>query len=851
MPVERAGRARSARYICAGLIGSSVRLVHEKERVDMMSLSKRYDPSIAEPALRDFWQRAGIYHFQRQDQRPTYAIDTPPPTVSGNLHLGHAYSYSHTDFLARFWRMNGYNVFYPMGYDDNGLPTERLVEKRLGITAPQVGRATFIEKCLEVSAEAEQEYQEFWQRLGLSVDWRYSYRTIDEASRRISQWSFLDLYKKGLAYQREAPTIWCPECHTAIAQAELNDLERMSEFVTLAFTLGNGTTLPIATTRPELLPACVAVFVHPDDQRYAGLLGASVQVPLLGFAVPLLADPKADPAKGTGAVMCCTFGDVTDVEWWYTHTLPLKMIIGRDGRMTEAAGALAGLNTKAARQRIVADLEAAGLILQREPVEQSVRVHERCDTPVEYLVARQWFIRVLDYKQQLLEAGEQITWQPAHMRARYREWVENLGWDWCISRQRYFGVPFPLWYCRQCGEIVLAEEEQLPLDPTAQAPALVCACGSKDFVPEEDVMDTWATSSLSPQIVGRWFTEPELYQQLSPFALRPQAHEIIRTWAFYTIVKSFHHSGRLPWKNVAISGWGLAAAGGEKISKSRGGGPMAPLAMVERNSADAVRYWAASTGFGKDAVISEEKIKNGSKLLTKLWNVARFSERFLEDYQPGTTGLELTPTDRWLQARLARLITRVTGLFQAYEYAAAKSEIETFFWRDLADNYLELCKERLYGEQGPLREGARYTLYRTLLSVLKLFAPFLPYVTEEIYRGLFAEREGTASLHLTRWPEADPTWLSEQAEAQGEMVIEIATAVRRYKSESNLSLGAEVGRLLLSTSERELATVLTAARRDILSVTRAREVSIAVGLEFNGAQVLSRSEGAIAIGLEA
>ena len=555
-----------------------------------MSLSKRYDPSITEPALRDLWQREGTYHFQRDDTRPVYSIDTPPPTVSGNLHLGHTYSYSHTDFMARFWRMNGYSVFYPMGYDDNGLPTERLVEKRLGITAPQVGRAAFIEKCLEVSEEAEKDYQALWQRLGLSIDWRYSYRTIDEQSRKTSQWSFLDLYKKGLAYQREAPTIWCPECRTAIAQAELNDLERESEFVTLAFTLESGAILPIATTRPELLPACVAVFVHPEDPRYKELIGSRVTVPLLGFAVPLLADPKADPARGTGAVMCCTFGDVTDVEWWYTHKLPLKIIIGRDGRMNEAAGEFAGLTTRQARKSIVAQLDERGLLLKREPVAQSVRVHERCDIPVEYLVARQWFIRVLDFKPQLLEAGERIAWQPAHMHARYREWVENLGWDWCISRQRYFGVAFPLWYCRQCGEVMLADESQLPLDPTTEQPTRACQCGSSDFVPEEDVMDTWATSSMSPQIVGRWFAEPELYARVSPFSLRPQAHEIIRTWAFDTIVKSLHHFGTLPWQTVAISGWGLAATGSAKISKSKGGGPMAPLEMIERNSADAVRY---------------------------------------------------------------------------------------------------------------------------------------------------------------------------------------------------------------------------------------------------------------------
>ncbi len=815
-----------------------------------MSLPKHYDPHTAEPALRDRWQQEGTYQFQREGERPIYAIDTPPLTASGNLHLGHTYSYSHTDFMARFWRMNGSNVFYPMGYDDNGLATERLVEKRLGITAPQVGRAAFIEQCLKTSEEVEQSYRAIWQRLGLSVDWRYTYRTIDEQSRKTAQWSFLDLYKKELAYRREAPTIWCPECRTAIAQAELNDLERESEFVTLAFKLENGETLPIATTRPELLPACVAVFVHPEDARYAGLIGSRVRVPLLGIDVPLLADPRADPTKGTGAVMCCTFGDVTDVEWWYLHKLPLKTIIGRDGRLTEAAGEFSGLSITAARQQMVATLEQRGLVLKREPVAQSVRVHERCDTPVEYLVAGQWFIRVLDFKQQLLEAGERIEWQPAHMHARYREWVENLGWDWCISRQRYSGVPFPLWYCRQCGEVLLASEEELPVDPRAQQPQRACRCGSRDFAPEEDVMDTWATSSMSPQIAGHWFADPDLYKQVFPFALRPQAHEIIRTWAFYTIVQSLHHFGTLPWKTIAISGWGLAGAGGEKISKSRGGGPMAPLEMIERYSADALRYWAASTGFGKDTIISEEKIKNGGKLITKLWNVARFSERFLEDYRPTLDGSELTPTDRWLLARLASLIRRVTALFRAYEYAAAKSEIEGFFWRDLADNYLEMCKERLYGAAGPARGGARYTLHAALLSIIKLFAPFLPFVTEEIYSGLFAAQEGQPSIHLTRWPEAEPSWCSEEAEAMGEILIDIASAVRRYKSEANLSLGAELSKLFLFTPDKTLAQQLETARVDILCVTRAKELSIAEPDTWNGTSAIWQQEGVITIGLE-
>ena len=794
-----------------------------------MSLAKRYDAGSTEPALHQFWQASGTYAFLRDSDKPLYSIDTPPATVSGKLHLGHVYSYSQADFLARFWRMNGYNVFYPMGFDDNGLPTDRYIEKLLGIRAAQVGRSAFIKLCLEVSEEAERDYKALWQRLGLSIDWDYTYRTIDDLSRRTSQLSFIDLYKKRLAYRREAPTIWCSECRTAIAQAELNDIERESEFVTLPFRLENGDILPIATTRPELLPACVAVFVHPTDARYAKLVGQRASVPLLGFDVPLLADAKADPQKGTGAVMCCTFGDATDVEWWYTHHLPLKMIIGRDGRMTAAAGELAGLSIPEARQRMIALLEEHGLLLARQPVMQTIRVHERCDTPAEYLVTQQWFIRVLDFKEDLQAAGEQINWYPAHMKARYRAWVENLGWDWCISRQRYFGVSFPLWYCDACGEILLADEEQLPVDPSEQQPPRACTCGSTSFTPEEDVMDTWATSSMSPQIAGRRLADPALYEQVFPMSLRTQAHEIIRTWAFDTIVKSYHHFGELPWENIAISGWGVAAAGGGKISKSRGGGPMPPMAMIEKYSADAVRYWAASTGPGKDSIISEEKIALGGKLTTKLWNVANFSQRFLQGYEPPRYPAALpalAPTDRWLLSSLQRLIQRVTEHFQQYDYAAAKSEVESFFWRNLADNYLEFAKERLYDEGHPLREGARYTLYNVLLATLKLFAPFLPYITEAIYRELFASTGGSGSIHASRWPIADETLIDDEAEAAGELLIEIATAVRRYKSEASLSLGAELQRLRLVTSEPAIADMLRAASADITSVTRAKVIEV-------------------------
>jgi valyl-tRNA synthetase len=871
-----------------------------------MELPKRYDPSTIEPQLQAQWQEAGIYHFSPEANGTVYAIDTPPPTVSGHLHLGNVYSYSHTDFMARFWRMNGANVFYPMGYDDNGLPTERLVERMLGITATQVGRRAFIAKCLEVSEAAERDYEALWQRLGLSIDWRYTYRTIDALARRTSQFSFLDLYQRGLAYRQEALAIWCPECRTAIAQAELNDLERESEFVTLAFPVARLTAeaaaLPIATTRPELLPACVAVFVHPDDARFRDFVGQRVTVPLFGQEVPILADPAADPEKGTGAVMCCTFGDTTDVEWWRTHSLPLRVIIGRDGRLTADAGDFAGLPMGEARRRIVAALEAQGFLLGQQPLTQSVRVHERCDTPVEYIVTPQWFIRVLDFKEALIEAGEQVIWHPAHMQARYREWVENLRWDWCISRQRYFGVPFPVWYCDACGAVVLADATQLPVDPADQQPAGPCACGGTSFTPEADVMDTWATSSLTPQIAGRWLTDERLYEQVFPMALRPQAHEIIRTWAFDTIVKSYYHFGAVPWKEVAVSGWGLAPDGARKISKSRGGGPMAPLAMIERYSADAVRYWAASTGFGKDATISEEKIQLGARLVNKLWNVARFSQRFLDGYTQPHTRPALSPTDRWILSQSQRLIARVTALFHDYEYAAAKSESETFFWRDLADNYLEMAKLRLYDEASAGREGARYALHHVLLTLVQLFAPFLPYVTEAIYQALFASAEGSLhgkvtdadgehravpwpfrariresqariregqgsiiadqaritegqtrietfagkdSIHRASWPVADETLVDIAAEAAGEALVAVATAVRRYKSERNLSVGTDLQRLQLATADLALAAMLREAEADIKSITRARH--LVIGTSLDPELEMIEADGAIAV----
>ncbi len=812
-----------------------------------MGLPKQYDAKTIEPRLQALWLEKGTFHFDIDDAaRPVYSIDTPPATVSGHLHLGHVYSYSHADFFARFWRMRGYNVFYPMGFDDNGLPTERLVEQWEHVRAAEIGREAFIQRCLAISEKAEEDYRALWQRIGLSIDWRYAYRTIDAPARRASQHSFLDLYRKGQAYRKEAPTIWCPECRTAIAQAELADMDRESVFYTLVFKAEGKRTLEIATTRPELLAACVAVFVHPDDERYRSLVGEQVCVPYFRQWVPVLTDPAADPAKGTGAVMCCTFGDATDVAWWRAHNLPLRITIDQAGRMTDLARDFAGMKSSEARRQIVEALEARGQLIARRPIQQSVRVHERCDTPVEYMVAQQWFIRVLDFKEKFLEAGAKVQWHPAHMGARYQEWVENLNWDWCISRQRTYGVTFPLWYCDACGAVVTAGDDELPVDPATRAPAQPCACGGTSFTPETDVMDTWATSSLTPQIVGQWLENPRLYAKVFPFSLRPQAHEIIRTWAFYTIVKSQHHFDAVPWAAAGISGWGLAPEGTGKISKSKGGGPMPPLEMIGAYSADAVRFWAASTGFGKDAIISEEKIQSGEKLITKLWNVARFAEGFLEGVTNETEPPALSPADRWILARTQSLTRRVTGLLEAYDYAAAKNEIESFFWRDLADNYLEMAKLRLYAEPAEKGAGARFALYHTLLALIKWLAPFMPYITEELYRQLFAARDGADSVHHAAWPGVDARFAQEAAETFGESLIEVATAVRRFKSERGLSLGAEIQELRLAAAG-DVAAQLQDAISDIASVTRAKEVNVVKNLGKDGIVILPEGTVQVAI----
>ncbi len=761
--------------------------------------SREYPLREAEAKWQRFWEEEKLYHFDPGGAAPVFSIDTPPPTVSGQLHVGHVYSYTQAEIIARYMRMRGRNVFYPFGFDDNGLPTERLVERELGIRGSAMPRAEFIGKCLEVSARHEKSFRELWRGLGFSAEWDRLYSTIDPRSRRASQRSFLDLYRRGLAYRRSEPTLFCPGCRTTVAQAEAEDRVLASRFLTIRFGLPGGGILPVATTRPELLPALAAIFVHPGDARYANLIGTAARDPLFGIEAPIIGDEGADPAKGSGAVMCCAFGDAADVDWFRKHDLRPRLAIGPDGLMGGSAGSYAGLGVREARSRVSADLLARGLAEEGPALEHSVNVHERCGTELELVLAEEWFIRILDRKEELERLAFDIEWRPPHMRERYLDWVRNLRWDWCVSRQRSFGVPFPLWYCSSCGAVKIAEESELPVDPAASPPSSPCACGSSDFAPEPDVMDTWATSSVSPQINARWGEEGDLMDRIFPFSLRPQAHDIIRTWAFYTIAKSAFHHGEAPWREIMISGHSRDPAG-NKISKSKGNAGASPFELLERHGADPLRYWAASAGLGTDSAFSEKTVAEGRKLVLKLWNASLLAEPFIAGgAAPGNGASRDTvdPVERWIAAAYRRAARTATAALDARDYDAALAAAETFFRRDFCDDYLELCKP-LARPGGPGSPRGAAAMGEVLYGAVRLFAPFLPHIAEEIYQRLFRAGEGHRSVHVAPWPEPGADGEYEEALVFGECLSSLLEALRRAKTEARLSMAAPVAALAWS-----------------------------------------------------
>ncbi|MEM7337813.1 MAG: valine--tRNA ligase [Actinomycetota bacterium] len=840
----------------------------------------------------DQWRTDDTYAFDRSATRDeVFAIDTPPPTVSGSLHVGHVFSYTHTDTIARYQRMRGKDVFYPMGWDDNGLPTERRVQNYFGVrcdpslpydpdfeppategTFPKgsdkrqvpVSRPNFIELCDRLVVEDEKAFENLFRLLGLSVDWSLLYATIDERSRRISQRSFLNHLSRGDAYQLQAPSLWDVTFQTAVAQAELEDRERPSAYHTLRFTRPDGSDLLIDTTRPELLPACVAVVAHPDDERYQPLEGATITTPVYGVEVPMVFHELADPEKGTGTAMICTFGDLTDVTWWRELNLPARPVIGRNGRFVDEApdaiqgegreryAEVIGKTIHTGREIIVEQLQAADqLVGEPKPITHPVKFYEKGDKPLEIITTRQWYIRNGgrddDLAKALIDRGEAIAFHPDYMRGRYRNWVEGLNGDWLISRQRFFGVPIPLWYPLDAeGEPVYDEPlapaaELLPIDPSTDVPDGYTADQRNKpggFMGDPDVMDTWATSSLTPQIAALWAEDdPDgLWARVYPYDMRPQGHDIIRTWLFSTVVRSHFEEDSVPWHNACLSGW-ILDPDRKKMSKSKGN-VVVPIDLLEQYGSDAVRYWAASGRPGTDTAFDEGQMKIGRRLAIKLLNASKFALGMAPAGGGLAAALDAPVTealDQSMLAQLASLVDDATAAFDGYDYARALERTESFFWT-FTDDYIELVKNRAYASRGDeAAASAHAALARALDSLLRLFAPFLPFVTEEIWSWW---RDG--SLHRQPWPNASALRTA-AGDAPAERLTvagQVLSELRRPKTEAKLSLRTPITSATITDTAARLA-LITDAIDDLADASVAAELQTAEGSELSVAAELA------------
>ncbi|UCR89334.1 valine--tRNA ligase [Mycetocola spongiae] len=823
------------------------------------------------------WDSSGTYRFNRAAALAgghdcVYSIDTPPPTASGSLHIGHVFSYTHTDVIARFQRMRGKQVFYPMGWDDNGLPTERRVQNYYGVrcdpTLPYtenfvppheggdgksakaadqlpISRRNFIELCEKLTVEDEKLFESLWRDLGLSVDWDQSYRTISPEAIRTSQLAFLRNLERGEAYQAMAPTLWDVTFRTAVAQAELEDKDQPAAYHRLAFTKPDGSTIEIETTRPELLAACVALVAHPDDERFQGLFGTTVTTPVFGVEVPVLAHHLAQPDKGAGIAMICTFGDLTDVIWWRELDLPNRTIIGKDGRIlaeapdviTSEAGLaafaqLAGKTVFSAKAAIVDLLTAEGsLIGEPKKITHPVKFFEKGDRPLEIVSTRQWYIRNgardENLRARLLELGAELNWHPEFMKVRYDNWVNGLSGDWLISRQRFFGVALPLWYpLDENGEPrydapIAATVESLPVDPSVDpAPGFEESQRgvAGGFIGEVDVMDTWATSSLTPQLAGGWERDPELWNLVAPFSLRPQGQDIIRTWLFTTMLRSALEDNRKPWSDAALSGW-ILDPDRKKMSKSKGN-VVTPADILEKHGSDAVRYWAATSRLGTDAGFDPQnptQIKIGRRLAIKVLNATKFILGI-----EGSAEAEITEAlDLSLLATLSRVVAEATAAFESYDHAKALELTETFFW-EFCDDYLELVKERAYDPNDPGQASAAATLRVALNVLLRMFAPFIPFATEEAWSWF---QEGT--IHTTSWPAAD------EVPAQGDpALLSLASAtligIRRAKTDAKASQKTAVAHATISGTPEQLV-LLGLAAHDLKGVGRISELHTVAG----------------------
>jgi len=776
----------------------------------------QYDWREAEPKWQAKWKEWGIHRWDPASDRPVFSIDNPPRYASGALHLGHAYGYTVIDFAARYKRLRGFNVFFPLCFDVNGTPVEVRVEKVKGIKAHDVPRQEFIRMCSEFAEKHIGDMTRQFEILGESMDPSIYYQTDAPYYRRLTQISFIRMFKKGLVYKGHFPINWCTRCGTALADAEVNYSARKTKLNYIRFhDARTGKEVMIATTRPELLCTCLLVAVHPDDASKADLVGAELVTPVFDRKVKVVTDPKVDPDFGTGTVMICSIGDKDDLEWIMKYNLPLDKGIDESGKMTELCGKYAGMTVADARKAIIEDMKASGLLVKQEDLDQNIGVCWRCHTPIEFLKVPQWFIKSVEFKDKVLEMVDRITWKPEFMKLRIEDWINSLAWDWVVSRQRYFATAIPLWECEECGDVILAEEAQCYIDPTATLPSKErCSCGGR-YVGSPDVFDTWMDSSISPLYNAFWERDPELFKKLYPMSLRPQSHDIIRTWAYYTILREMLLIGERPWDEVMIHGFIMAPDGRPMHASS--GNVIDPMPLVEKFGGDAMRYYASTCGLGMDHAFKEQELVRGNRLATKTWNIMRLIGAACKTRPQKPS--KMHPADRWILSRFGETVREAEENNERFQFDRSMQIIQDFMWHEFADHYIELAKHRAYAQDDG---GARYALYTVGLGLLKLISVFLPHVAEDAYQLTFRQFEEPVSIHVSAWPEAPER--DEGSERKGEAVRDIVAGVRAWKSSAGMSLNAELRRVeivgpgaveLLSDSVPDMQATLKVGELDL------------------------------------
>ncbi|MHA1298384.1 MAG: valine--tRNA ligase [Candidatus Helarchaeota archaeon] len=750
------------------------------------------------------WKEEGIYKFDISENKPIYSIDTPPPFTSGTLHMGHILNHTWIDIAARFKRMTGYNVYFPQGFDCHGLPTELKVEKEFKVSKDN--KSLFLEKCIEWTEEAISQMMRQFDEMGYSTDWNKTYKTMDKEYLRLVQSSLIYFYEKGWLYRKKFPIHWCVKCRTALAKQEVGYIDEEGHLWYIKMPLANGNDyVTIATTRPEMMPACVAVLINPDDSRYYKLSGKKIKLPIFGREVEIIQDSDVDMEFGTGIVYLCTFGDETDIKWQTEYDLPVIQVIDEKGIMTDEAGKYKGQTIEEARKNIIKDLKDLNLIEKVEKHPHRVIVHtERssCLNPIEYLPIEQYFIKIKPFKDEILKAAESMNWYPPNMIKRLIDWIESLDWDWVISRQRVFGTPIPFWHCTNCDQLIPAQRNNLPIDPNETKPPVdKCPKCGGEIEATSDVCDCWVDSSVTPLVISKWETNDEYFKKTYPSTMRPQGYEIIRTWAFYTIFRCLKLTDKPCFKELMINGM-VAGTDGRKMSKSFGN-VVAPEEPLQKYGADALRQWAAMGTLGDDYPYTLKELEYSFRFLRKLWNACRFTSPNLVDFNINEIkheDLKLRYVDSWILYKLNNVIETAKRSLEVYNFRDALTSFRQFFWHDFCDDYLEAVKYRIYNPIDSDLITAKYILYYVILNSLKIFAPFAPFITEEIYNLLFISTEGNQSIHLSSWPETFKN-LNESFITYGELAINIIKKLRDAKAKRRLALSKPISLVYIQGSE--------------------------------------------------